>query len=73
MCLAVPAEVKYINGAFAYVQMMGVSYKVNIELIDELKVGEYVIVHAGCAIEKIDKGYFKYLENVLKEMVENND
>jgi len=53
MCLAVPALVQSIDGDFAMVDFGGASKKVCVTLLPGLKVGEYVIVHTGYAIEKM--------------------
>jgi len=55
MCLAIPAEVKKINGDTARVDFGGgVLRDVNISLVD-VQVGEYVLVHVGYAIQVIDR------------------
>ncbi|MGB2825589.1 MAG: HypC/HybG/HupF family hydrogenase formation chaperone, partial [Thermoplasmata archaeon] len=54
MCLAVPAEIKSIEGTTAKVDFGGVMRPVNVSLVDA-KIGDYVIVHAGYAIEILDK------------------
>jgi len=55
MCLAIPAEVKEINGDTAKVDFGGgVLRDVNISLVD-VQVGEYVLVHVGYAIQVIDR------------------
>jgi len=55
MCLAIPARVVEINGDTAKVDFgAGTVRDVNISLV-EAKVGEYVIVHAGYAIEVLDQ------------------
>ncbi len=66
MCLAIPAKINKINGNTAEVESLGVIKKVDISLIPEVKVGDYVIVHAGFAIQLIDRedalitqGYWK--------------
>ena len=53
MCLAVPGEVVSINGDKAEVDFGGVKKTVIISLIENLKVGDFVIVHTGYAIEKL--------------------
>ena len=69
MCLAIPAKVIKINNAHAEVDIMGVRKEINIQLIDDLNIGDKVIVHAGFAINKIDDTYFGFLEDTLKEML----
>ena len=51
MCLAIPAKVLEIDGDVAKVDFGGIQKKVFTTLIDSVNVGEYVIVHAGYAIE----------------------
>lgn len=55
MCLAVPAEVLEIKGNVAKVDFgQGIIREVNVMLV-EARVGEYVLVHAGYAIQTIDR------------------
>jgi len=55
MCLAIPAEVKEIQGETAKVDFGGgVLREVNISLVD-VQVGDYVLVHVGYAIQVIDR------------------
>lgn len=72
MCLAVPAKVIKIDNAHADVDIMGVKKKINILLIDDLNIGDKVMVHAGFAINKIDDTYFGFLEDTLKEMLSDS-
>jgi hydrogenase expression/formation protein HypC len=63
LCLAVPAKVLEIIGNTAKVDFgRGVAQEVNVMLVD-VEVGEYVLVHAGYAIEKLDQ---KAAEESLK-------
>ena len=55
MCLAIPAKVVSINGNNAWVDFGGeVTREVNVTLVDA-KVGDYVLVHAGYAIQIVDE------------------
>ena len=56
MCIAVAAKIVEIDsdGRFAKVSVLGNELSVNIGLISP-KIGDYVLVHAGCAIEVIEK------------------
>jgi len=55
MCLAVPAKVLEVNGDIAKVDFgQGIVREVNVMLV-EARVGEYVLVHAGYAIQVIDR------------------
>ncbi len=55
MCLAVPSKIIEINDNVAKVDVDGVIRETSIMLIDDAKIGDYVIVHAGFAINKIDE------------------
>ncbi|TAK95536.1 HypC/HybG/HupF family hydrogenase formation chaperone [Patescibacteria group bacterium] len=54
MCLAIPGKIVAINGQQAVVDFDGVRKEINVSLVS-VKVGEYVIVHAGFAIEKLNQ------------------
>ena len=63
MCLAVPAKIVAMTGDTATVDMEGVRRNVSMMLLLDAKVGEYVIVHAGFAIGRLDE---KEAEETLK-------
>lgn len=73
MCIAVPGQIIDISNIQATVDIMDVKTKVNIQLINEPKIGDYVLVHAGCAIEKMDKEYFDDLTNVFKSILDEDE
>ena len=54
MCLAIPMKIKSIDGGFAKVATGRLTRTINIQMLPGIKIGEYVLVHAGFAIEKID-------------------
>lgn len=55
MCLAIPAKIMNLNGDKANVDFgQGVLREVNVSLV-EAKIGEYVLVHAGYAIQVIEE------------------
>lgn len=54
MCLAIPGKIISINKDNAIVFFDGIKKNANISLVD-VKVGDWVMVHAGFAIEKIEK------------------
>lgn len=53
MCLAVPLKLIEINGNDAVGEAMGMTRKLRVDFIPEPKLGDYVIVHAGFAIERL--------------------
>lgn len=67
MCLAVPAKITKIDNHHAFVDTMGFAHRVNIQLIEDIIPGDYVLVHAGFAIQKIDTDQYNELKNIIKE------
>jgi hydrogenase expression/formation protein HypC len=55
MCLAVPAKILEITGDKAIADFGGVKREVMVNLLATVKVGDYVIVHTGFAIETLDE------------------
>jgi hydrogenase assembly chaperone HypC/HupF len=73
MCLAVPGKIICIDGAYANVNIMGIQSAVNIQLIENPHTGDYILVHSGCGIQKIDIEYFSFLEKFLQEAIESQE
>jgi len=56
MCLAIPSRVVSIDNLFAMIDVFGARKKVSLMLMpEETRVGDYVLVHAGFAIQKVDR------------------
>ena len=53
MCLAIPLKLVEIDGKRAVGEAMGMRRELRVDFIDKPKLGEYVIVHAGFAIERL--------------------
>lgn len=69
MCLAVPAEVtKLLPDEMAVVSIDGVSKEISVALIENLAVGDYVIIHVGYALTKIDPEEAKRTLDLLREL-----
>jgi len=71
MCLSIPAEILEINDNMAKVSVGGVIYNSSLDLIENVKVGDFVLLHAGFAIEKIDKEEAESTLNMIKETLNN--
>ncbi len=69
MCLAIPAKIVKINDGMAVIDMEGTRKEVSLLLLEDPKIGDYVIVHAGFAIHKIDEAEAMESLKVLREMV----
>jgi hydrogenase expression/formation protein HypC len=70
MCLAIPARVKSIEGVEAEVEIGGVSRKASIMLTPEAKVGDYVLLHTGYAINVIDEEEAEETLKLFEEIAE---
>lgn len=68
MCLAVPMKIKKIDGEFAEAESAKLARKINIQLLSGLKPGDYVLVHAGFAIEKVDAAMAKETLKFINEI-----
>ncbi len=73
MCLAIPTRIITVEGNYAYAETMGVGQKINIQLIENPLPGDFVLLHAGFAIEKIDQGEYTFLNTTLNEMIKEDD
>ncbi|HDQ25569.1 MAG TPA: HypC/HybG/HupF family hydrogenase formation chaperone [bacterium] len=73
MCLAIPGKVISSEGTTADVDFDGAKRKVNISLVPDIQKGEYCLVHAGFAIEKIDEEYAMETKKYLKELQDAAD
>jgi len=69
MCLAVPVQVISIKDSEAEVEIGGVKRKVSIMLTPEVRVGDYVLLHTGYAINVIDEAEAQETLKLLTEMI----
>ncbi len=61
MCWSVPGKIVELKSAnIASVELSGVTRDVSLDLIDDAKVGEYLLVHAGYALQKVDEEKAKF-------------
>ncbi len=68
MCLGIPMKIKSIKGEFAEVETARLRHTINIQMLSSVKVGDYVIVHAGFAIQKIDSEKAKETLRLIDEI-----
>lgn len=73
MCLAIPTKITSVQGNYAYAETMGIRQKINIQLIENPMPGDFVLLHAGFAIEKIDQREYMFLNNTLNEMIKSDE
>jgi len=67
MCLAIPSKITHIENNMAQIDVDGVQRKASLLLLEDAAVGDYVIVHAGFAIHKIDEAAAMETLALLKE------
>ncbi len=70
MCLGIPGKVIEIKKTVAKVDVGGLVRDISIELCPEVSVGEYVLIHTGFAIQKVDEKEAEETLEFLKEMAE---
>jgi len=71
MCLAIPSEIVALRDKMATIDVSGVRREVSLLLLpEEAALGDYVLVHAGFAIQKIDREAAEDALNLLKEIGE---
>ena len=68
MCLAIPMKVVEIEGPVAVVAAGGVRREARVDVVEGVKVGDYVIVHAGIAIERLDREEAEETLRLLEEV-----
>ena len=68
MCLAVPGKIIEIQDMIAVVEIAGVTRKISLMLLPETKVGDFVLVHAGFAIQAIDEEEARITLDLFKEL-----
>lgn len=68
MCLGLPLKIVEIDNKEAIGELNGVKRKVRIDLIENLKIGDYVMIHAGFAIEKLDESSALETLDIVNEL-----
>ena len=68
MCLAIPVKIKKISGDTATIDADGIEREASLMLMGDAKVGDYVLLHAGFAIQKIDEKEAVESLKIWKEM-----
>jgi len=70
MCLAIPALITSISDKEAEVEVGGISRRISLWLTPEARVGDYVLVHTGYAINVLDQEQAKETLDILREIAE---
>ena len=68
MCLAIPAKVISVQGSKALVMIGDTEYNASLLLLEDVKTGDYVMLHAGFAIQKVDEEEARETMRLLREV-----
>lgn len=72
MCLAIPAKVVSVDGVTARVSVEDVEYTASLLLLNDVKPGDFIMLHAGFAIEKVDAAEAAETLRLLNEIEQNS-
>ena len=70
MCLAIPMKLIKIEGTKGLVELSGVKKEVSLDLLSEVMIGDYLIIHAGFAIEKLNEEEAKKTLEIWEEITQ---
>lgn len=73
MCLAIPSKITRIEEQIATIDVDGVQRQASMLLLDDAQVGDFVIVHAGFAIQKLDAAAAQETLQLLREAADRAD
>ena len=73
MCLAVPMKVISLKDGMGVAEMSGVKKEISFMMLPEAQIGDYVIVHAGFAIQKLNEDEAKKTLDLFREMAALQD
>ena len=68
MCLSIPAKIVSIDGTMAEVSAGGAIFSAGLQMIEDVRVGDYILLHAGFAIQKISEKDAAETLKILEEM-----
>ena len=68
MCLSIPAEIISITGDMAEVSVGGTRYNASIKLVENVNVGDFILIHSGYGIAKIDEAEAIDTLNLMQEI-----
>ncbi|MGA2408001.1 MAG: HypC/HybG/HupF family hydrogenase formation chaperone [Bacteroidales bacterium] len=68
MCLSIPAKIVSIDGNMAEVSAGGTIFKAGLHMIENARVGDYILLHAGFAIQKVNEKEAEETIRLFEEM-----
>jgi hydrogenase expression/formation protein HypC len=73
MCLAVPAKILSIDGTSAVIDLAGTQREASLALLEDAAVGDWVIIHAGFAIEKLTEEDAQQTFELLRDIMGSDE
>ncbi len=73
MCVAFPMRIERLEGQMAFARVGTIESRISVHLIEKVKKGDYVLVHAGMAIEKIDPARAREILELIQELGQKTD
>ncbi|TCS78969.1 HypC/HybG/HupF family hydrogenase formation chaperone [Pectinatus cerevisiiphilus] len=73
MCLAVPAKIIEKDNMMATVDVEGIQRQISLMLLPDAQLGDFILMHAGFAIQKIDEEEANYTAQLLKEVAQDGE
>ena len=70
MCLAIPMQIVEIEGLIGVAEVDGITRKVRLDLLPEVDLGDYVLVHAGLVIAIVDAGEAQETLSLLRKLAD---
>jgi len=70
MCLAVPLKIVSLSGKEALCEIGGVQRKIRLDFLEKAEVGDYVMAHAGFAIEKLEEAQARENLKLIMEVAD---
>ncbi len=73
MCLSIPAKILSIQDNMAQASIGGSVVNASLDLVEDVKVGDYILIHTGFALEKISDKEAKKMQKMLDELEATKD
>lgn len=73
MCLGIIGQIETVDNHEADALVLGAKVRINIDLIEEPKRGDFVLIHTGFAIQKVNYDEAMLIDNAIREMIEEEE
>ena len=73
MCLSIPAKIESIDGDMAMVSVGGTKCRASLQMLDDVQIGDYVLLHTGFAIQKLSEEDAQETLRLFRELEDINN